>query len=237
MSSFTKQLRKVPSRLFNRMRGRRRGSGVGDGAVSLSRKAADTLSTSATAVGGDDEILSEQERRILMELLNKNINMDFILEMKEAFKLFDKNGDGFINGKELGFMLRSLGRNPTEEEVFNLMAEVDVDHNGKLDFSEFTVMMKDKMTEEDLELQIKQSLRVFDSNGDGYISRAEFKQCMMHFTDEELTDKEVDNMLSQADLNNDGKIDYNEFSKMILEGMGVEDARAIRKESLSPKKK
>lgn len=236
MSSFTKQLRKVPSRLFNRIRGRRRGSGAGAGAISLSREAADAISMTATAVG-DDEILSEQERRILMELLNKNINMDFILEMKEAFKLFDKNGDGFINGKELGFMLRSLGRNPTEEEVFNLMAEVDVDHNGKLDFSEFTVMMKDKMTEEDLELQIKQSLRVFDSNGDGYISRAEFKQCMMHFTDEELTDKEVDNMLSQADLNNDGKIDYNEFSKMILEGMGVEEVRAVRMASVSPKKK
>ena len=40
----------------------------------------------------DEPILSEQEHRDLMSLLNKNISMDFILEMKEAFQLFDKVG-------------------------------------------------------------------------------------------------------------------------------------------------
>ena len=40
--------------------------------------------------------------------------------------------------------MRTLGRNPTEDEIMNIMNEIDVDHNGKLDFSEFTIMMKDK---------------------------------------------------------------------------------------------
>ena len=95
-----------------------------------------------------------------MSLLDKNISLDFILEMKEAFQLYDKSGDGFLNSKELGELMRSLGRNPTEEEIFNLMAEVDVDHNGKLDFSEFTVLMNEKLTEDPIELQIKHALRV-----------------------------------------------------------------------------
>ena len=38
----------------------------------------------------DEPILSEQEHRDLRNLLNKNISMDFILEMREAFQLFDK---------------------------------------------------------------------------------------------------------------------------------------------------
>ena len=95
-----------------------------------------------------------------MSLLDKNISLDFILEMKEAFQLYDKSGDGFLNGKELGELMRSLGRNPTEEEIFHLMAEVDVDHDGKLDFSEFTVLMNEKLTEDPIELQIKHALRV-----------------------------------------------------------------------------
>ena len=95
-----------------------------------------------------------------MSLLDKDISLDFILEMKEAFQLYDKSGDGFLNSKELGELMRSLGRNPTEEEIFNLMAEVDVDHNGKLDFSEFTVLMNEKLTEDPIELQIKHALRV-----------------------------------------------------------------------------
>ena len=73
-----------------------------------------------------------------------------------------QNGDGFISAKELGVLMRTLGRNPTEDEILNIMNEIDVDHNGKLDFSEFTVMMKDKLTQEDLELEIKQAFR-FDN--------------------------------------------------------------------------
>ena len=39
---------------------------------------------------GDDPVLTERERKELMSLVNENISMDFILEMKEAFQLFDK---------------------------------------------------------------------------------------------------------------------------------------------------
>ena len=38
----------------------------------------------------DMPVLSEQDRKELMNLANENISMDFILEMKEAFQLFDK---------------------------------------------------------------------------------------------------------------------------------------------------
>ena len=93
-----------------------------------------------------------------MSLLEKNISLDFILEMKEAFQLYDKSGDGFLDSKELGELMRSLGRNPTEDEIFNLMAEVDVDHNGKLDFEEFTVLMNEKLTEDPIELQEPDSI-------------------------------------------------------------------------------
>jgi hypothetical protein len=39
-----------------------------------------------------------------------------IAEFKEAFSLFDKDGDGTITTKELGTVMRSLGQNPTEAE-------------------------------------------------------------------------------------------------------------------------
>ena len=39
---------------------------------------------------GDDPVLTERDRKELMSLVNENISMDFILEMKEAFQLFDK---------------------------------------------------------------------------------------------------------------------------------------------------
>jgi calmodulin len=43
-------------------------------------------------------------------------------EIKEAFALFDKNGDGTISSDELGTVMRNLGYNPSEEELRELIA-------------------------------------------------------------------------------------------------------------------
>ena len=48
-------------------------------------------------------------------------------EIKEAFQLFDKDGNGTISTKELGMAMRSLGQNPTEAELMEMINEVDVD--------------------------------------------------------------------------------------------------------------
>ena len=45
-------------------------------------------------------------------------------EFKEAFSLFDKDGDGTITTKELGTVMRSLGQNPTEAELQDMINEV-----------------------------------------------------------------------------------------------------------------
>ena len=69
-----------------------------------------------------------------------------IAEFKEAFSLFDKDGDGTITTKELGTVMRSLGQNPTEAELQDMINEVDADGNGTIDFPEFLSLMARKMT-------------------------------------------------------------------------------------------
>ena len=55
------------------------------------------------------------------------ITEEQIEEYKEAFSLFDKNGDGYISSKELGIVMRSLGQNPSEAELQDMINEVDFD--------------------------------------------------------------------------------------------------------------
>ena len=44
--------------------------------------------------------------------------------------------------------MRALGKNPTEDEVLNLLMKADVDGNGTIDFEEFVSMMKTEVATE-----------------------------------------------------------------------------------------
>lgn len=62
--------------------------------------------------------------------LLKSISVCLFIEFKEAFSLFDKDGDGTISSKELGTVMRSLGQNPTEADLQDMVNEVDADGNN-----------------------------------------------------------------------------------------------------------
>ena len=138
-----------------------------------------------------------------------------IAEFKEAFSLFDRDGDGSITSKELGTVMRSLGQNPSEAELQDMINEVDVDGNGSLDFPEFLSLMAWKMKDTDTEEELVDAFRVFDRDGNGLISAAELWHVMTNLG-EKLTDEEVDEMIKEADLDGDGHINYEEFVWMMM---------------------
>ncbi|KAH9682412.1 calmodulin-like protein 8 [Citrus sinensis] len=153
-----------------------------------------------------------------------------IVEFKEAFCLFDKDGDGCITVEELATVIRSLDQNPTEEELQDMINEVDSDRNGTIEFGEFLNLMAKKMKgskyvfiyflfvmyqETDAEEELKEAFKVFDKDQNGYISATELRHVMINLG-EKLTDDEVEQMINEADLDGDGQVNYDEFVKMMM---------------------
>ena len=60
-----------------------------------------------------------------------------------------KNGSGSISTQELLGVMRSIGKNPTEDEILEIVMESDLNGDGKIDFQEFLQMMKKKISESD----------------------------------------------------------------------------------------
>merc|ERR1712072_1425376 len=62
-------------------------------------------------------------------------------ELKEAFRIYDKECMGYISTDTLKEILRELDNKLTEEDLDNIIEEVDEDGSGTLDFDEFMEMM------------------------------------------------------------------------------------------------
>ena len=62
----------------------------------------------------------------------------------EAFKVFDKDGNGFLSAAELRHVMTKLGEKLTDEEVDEMIREADVDGDGQINYEEFVKMMMSK---------------------------------------------------------------------------------------------
>ncbi|XP_029619465.1 calcium-binding protein 7 isoform X1 [Salmo trutta] len=67
-------------------------------------------------------------------------------EIREAFKVFDRDGNGFISKQELGMAMRSLGYMPNEVELEVIIQRLDMDGDGQVDFEEFVTLLGPKLT-------------------------------------------------------------------------------------------
>ncbi|KAK6308085.1 hypothetical protein J4Q44_G00213560 [Coregonus suidteri] len=63
-------------------------------------------------------------------------------ELAELFRVFDKNGDGYIDLEELKTILESTGEAITEDDIEELMKDGDKNNDGKIDYDEFLEFMK-----------------------------------------------------------------------------------------------
>ena len=65
-------------------------------------------------------------------------------DIREAFRVFDRDGDGFISAEELGQVMSTLGENLSQEEIDEMIREADLDGDGKVCYEEFATMMSHK---------------------------------------------------------------------------------------------
>ncbi|XP_070537501.1 uncharacterized protein [Ptychodera flava] len=154
-----------------------------------------------------------------MTWLGEELTSEQLAEFKEAFSMFDKNDDGRIESSELGIVMRSLGLNPSDAELQDMITEIDSDGNGTVEFPEFIAMMLRKKGECDPENDLREAFKVFDRDGNGYISASELRHVMLNLG-EKLSDEEVDEMIREADIDGDGQVNYEEFV-LIMSGESV----------------
>ncbi|GCB74723.1 centrin-2 isoform X1 [Scyliorhinus torazame] len=135
-------------------------------------------------------------------------------EIREAFDLFDTDGAGSIDVKELKVAMRALGFEPKKEEIKKMIGEIDKEGTGKIDFNEFLVVITQKMAEKDTKEEILKAFRLFDDDETGRISFKNLKRVAKELG-ENLTDEELQEMIDEADRDGDGEVNEQEFLRIM----------------------
>ena len=135
-------------------------------------------------------------------------------EIKEAFDLFDTDGSGSIDSKELKVAMRALGFEPRKEEVKRMINEMDKDGSGTIDYPEFEEMMAAKMAERDPREEILKAFKLFDDDNTGKISFRNLKRVAKELG-ENMTDEELMEMIEEADRDGDGEVSQEEFLRIM----------------------
>jgi len=136
-----------------------------------------------------------------------------IQEFKEAFNMIDQNRDGFIDKEDLLDMLASLGKNPTEGELEEMMKEAP----GAINFTMFLTLFGEKLNGTDPEDVIKNAFGCFDGDQSSMIKEDYLRELLMTMGDR-FTEAECDEMFNGAPVDNKGNLNYVEFTRIIKHG-------------------
>ncbi|KAF9793202.1 calmodulin-like protein [Thelephora terrestris] len=143
------------------------------------------------------------------------LNEGQVAVLKEAFEMFDEDGNGTITPAELGKLMKGvLGSEIPKGEIEAIIKSVDADNSGTIDFDEFLTLMSDPKFHDPTRDESREVFEMFDKDGSGNISVSELKEAFRNLG-EKLSDDQLDAILREADLDGDGLIDYEEFLSML----------------------
>uniref|UniRef100_A0A7S4MHL0 EF-hand domain-containing protein n=1 Tax=Vannella robusta TaxID=1487602 RepID=A0A7S4MHL0_9EUKA len=137
--------------------------------------------------------------------------IDNLRMLKEAFCLFDKDGDGMISQTELRDVLLSLRpHSPDADNAEQLIAQFDRQEKGSLDYIEFVEMMRGN-SQTNQENELLAAFRLLDPNQTGKISQNELRHILSCVGDGTLPESEVEEILHCIQPDNAGYLNYNDF--------------------------
>ncbi|CAD5116918.1 DgyrCDS5759 [Dimorphilus gyrociliatus] len=121
----------------------------------------DELAEMMTFLGINERSANEETAKAIVKGVDKNKNGaidfdEFVVimantfkepvgkdqEIRDAFKVFDRDNDGYIEAKELRQVMRELGEDFTEEQIRKMMSVADKDGDNRINFEEFARIMR-----------------------------------------------------------------------------------------------
>jgi len=155
-------------------------------------------------------------KKAALQVIANQLNESQIKGLRDIFIQLDNNSDGILTPQEMKEGLSKAGLKEIPPDLQQILADVDSDGSGKIDYTEFLAATLEKRAYVE-ESVCWAAFRVFDLDGDGKISNKELQKILTQ--DENvanaLNGKSIAEVIEEIDSNGDGEIDFDEFMTMM----------------------
>lgn len=158
--------------------------------------------------------LDSNSARSRIPTVKANQLPDHLLDVyEETFDLLDINDKGAIGPKEIGTVMRAIGKDPTDEEIVSVIKEVDRSSTGCLNFNDFLTCLSYICQDEDSDEEEWESVfKHFDQNGDGFIDEKDLRKTLTQLR-VKFTESDVQEMISE--ISRRKKLNYEDFMNIV----------------------
>ncbi|GJQ82103.1 hypothetical protein Trydic_g15890 [Trypoxylus dichotomus] len=141
-----------------------------------------------------------------------DISRDQMRMLKTTFDSFDLEKKGNIPVEMIGQILDMLGHQQTQDELAAIIAEIDEDKNGEVDFEEFAHLAARFLVEEEEDTEailreLKDAFRMYDKEGLGFITTDLLREILKEL-DDKITPTDLDQMIEEIDADGSGTVDW-----------------------------
>eukprot|EP00812_Abedinium_dasypus_P002377 NODE_128_length_2006_cov_280.320349.p2 GENE.NODE_128_length_2006_cov_280.320349~~NODE_128_length_2006_cov_280.320349.p2 ORF type:complete len:551 (-),score=189.21 NODE_128_length_2006_cov_280.320349:308-1960(-) len=162
-------------------------------------------------------------QKAILHVIASQLGPEHVRKLQSVFEALDVGGEGFLTLAELENGLKESGIDAclSDTAVSDILAGIDTDGSGRIDYTEFIAASLDKDTFL-REGYYRSAFQVFDRDGDGVISPEDMKQVL---GDDPGSGESVEELFRQADADGDGTLSFDEFIT-ILQSKKTRGARA-----------
>ncbi|GFP80875.1 probable calcium-binding protein cml36 [Phtheirospermum japonicum] len=196
----------IPGKLFKPKKTR---------SVSRSETDPSSFSSQTTSSSSSEDVFKKPTGLSTPTSVLPSGSADVYFELKQAFEMIDRDGDGRIKKEELEALLCGLGAEPPSQEELRLMlAEVDRDGDGCVTLEEFYAIGS-AFAPPACDTEMRDTFDFFDSDRDGRITAEELFNVFRTIGDAQCTLEDCRRMIRGVDRNGDGFVCFEDFSLMM----------------------
>jgi len=106
--------------------------------------------------------------------------------------------------------MTSLGFESKNGAIFQMIADLDTDGNGTIDFAEWLTLMTKRVNDKDSRANINKIFALYDDERTGFISIKNLRRVSQELG-ENISEDELQELITRADTDHDGLVSEEEF--------------------------